>query len=497
MKIYDKRDLKYKKEAKQYFLGAVLVILLASVFIFTLLPGVGYHGDTAKFQYVGRVLGTPHSTGYPTYILLNHLFTKFFPFGSLAYKANLLSAIFAVLTCFYLYLTLIKIFSISDTISFITSLSFGVTYTFWSQSIVAEVYTLNSFFLISVIYFFLRWHKTRSDTYFYTGCFLYAISFGNHLTMLMTLPAVIFMVWKTDKQVFVNIKKILWVLLFIILGALQYSYLFLRFYSPNTPYLEMAAPNLEKFFWFISGAQFKSKMFAFSFFEVLTKRIPWFLMQMLREYFFLAPMAVLGLFKMKNNTANIFLILIFLGNMGFAINYDIPDISVYLIPNVLIVAIYIGVGLEFCKEILKSKRMRIISYTFIIIPFLLFCFNQSKMYPINNISNAQHVEAILKKVKDNALIISPDGFYSQFFWYYLIGEKIETKKNIYLVHHFDVKQVVEYIENKKQIYLPEERKYTPLGLKVFCINSAHLKQFKEMGYRLLKLNENLYRICSN
>ncbi len=497
MKTFAKIDLKSILETKHFLPGALLVIILTAVYMVTLLPGVGYHGDTAKFQFVGRVLGTPHSTGYPTYILLNHIFTKFFPFGSLAYKANLLSAIFAVLTCFFLYLTLIRVFAISAIISFIASLSLGMTYTFWSQSIVAEVYTLHSLFLVTVIYSFLSWRQTKKSAFFFIGCFLYAISFGNHLTMLLVLPAIVFIVWNTDKKTFTDIKKVMWVLLFIIIGALQYGYLFWRFYSPDTPYLEMAAPNLEKFSWFISGAQFKSRMFAFSFFEVVTDRIPWFLKQMLVEFLFLSPVAILGVYKMKNNAVNIFLLLIFLGNMGYAVNYNIADISVYLIPNVLIIAIYLGLGLEFLIEIASKKKIGLISYasyTFIIIPVLLFFFNQDKMHHINNTLHAQKVETIITTVKGNALLISPDEFYSQYFWYYLIGEKLEAKRNIFLVHHFDINQVKEYIDNKKPIYLPEQRKYAPAGLNVFCINQDHYNQFRELGYHISKISTHLFKI---
>lgn len=51
--------------------SSLLVLLLCAVYSFTLLPGIGYQGDTAKFQFVGKVLGIPQPTGYPTYIFLN------------------------------------------------------------------------------------------------------------------------------------------------------------------------------------------------------------------------------------------------------------------------------------------------------------------------------------------------------------------------------------------------------------------------------------------
>ena len=80
-----------------------LTFCLSWGYLSTLLPGIGYSGDTIKFQYLGKVLGIPHAPGYPLYLVLNHLFVSFFPFGSLAYKVNLLSAIYALGACLVLF----------------------------------------------------------------------------------------------------------------------------------------------------------------------------------------------------------------------------------------------------------------------------------------------------------------------------------------------------------------------------------------------------------
>ena len=56
-----------------------LVIILGGVYFATLLPGVGYSGDTSKFQFLGKILGIPHPTGYPLYLVLNNLFVTLFP----------------------------------------------------------------------------------------------------------------------------------------------------------------------------------------------------------------------------------------------------------------------------------------------------------------------------------------------------------------------------------------------------------------------------------
>jgi len=64
-----------------------------AVYARTALRGPGL-GDTAKFQFVGHILGVPHATGYPLYILMSHVASEV-PLGTLATRASLLSAVCA------------------------------------------------------------------------------------------------------------------------------------------------------------------------------------------------------------------------------------------------------------------------------------------------------------------------------------------------------------------------------------------------------------------
>jgi len=66
-------------------------------------PGVGGGGDAAKFQFLGRVLGTAHPPGYPLYVMVSHVF-GWLPIGSLAYRINVMSALSAALTAGVMYL---------------------------------------------------------------------------------------------------------------------------------------------------------------------------------------------------------------------------------------------------------------------------------------------------------------------------------------------------------------------------------------------------------
>ena len=62
-------------------------------------------GDQGEFQYIPAILGIPHSTGFPLYVLLGHVWSGL-PIGTLAYRMNLFSGLWGALTIAALYLIL-------------------------------------------------------------------------------------------------------------------------------------------------------------------------------------------------------------------------------------------------------------------------------------------------------------------------------------------------------------------------------------------------------
>src|ERR1051325_5016409 len=75
--------------------GVGLLSLLS--YLFTLAPTI-VGGDSGELVTAVATLGVPHPPGYPLYCLLGHLFTLLVPFGSVAYRVNLFSAVAAAAT---------------------------------------------------------------------------------------------------------------------------------------------------------------------------------------------------------------------------------------------------------------------------------------------------------------------------------------------------------------------------------------------------------------
>ncbi|MEL7236793.1 MAG: DUF2723 domain-containing protein, partial [Chloroflexota bacterium] len=81
--------------------GVHLLILLITV-----APTIhAYHLDSAEFVIGAHTLGIVHSPGYPLYLMIAKGFT-WLPFGSIALRVNLLSALALAGTTPFLYLAL-------------------------------------------------------------------------------------------------------------------------------------------------------------------------------------------------------------------------------------------------------------------------------------------------------------------------------------------------------------------------------------------------------
>ena len=382
-----------------------LCIIVLIVYLLTLLPGVGYMGDTAKFQFIGKILGIPHAPGYPNYILLNHFFVLIFPFGSLAFKANFLSALYTIAASIFVYKT-IRLFQVSHWISASITLALCLGKTVWIQSVIAEVYSLNLLYTALVVFFFLKWNLQKKEWCFYLACFFYAISFGNHLIMITLLPGIVYLVWITDKKVFYNPKKILAVLGFILLGAGQYYYLIWRSLAPDSTYLELKATNFSELLYIITGAESRNDVFRILSLGQYLGKLQKFAFFFARELLFLIPLPFIGFFSKKRNSLYWFLFILLLGNVFFAYNYFIDDIWVYLIPAYFLLSIFTAIGVNRLAEwfIQKTNKGQI-KFTILLIPllFLIINFNRADMHNANQYQIA--TEAKLSAVQRDALII--------------------------------------------------------------------------------------------
>jgi Protein O-mannosyl-transferase TMEM260-like len=212
-------------------LGGVVAIFVSLLYSGTLAPTVLPYGtpdtlDSPMLQAEVSVLGVGHPTGYPTYMMLTHLFT-YLPIGDPAYRVSLASAVYGTAAVVFVYLAGLRL-GRRAVAAAAGALAFGLSGTFWSQAVIAEVYTLEALLVALVILVLLVWRDHRDDRYLLLCAFLIGLSLTHHLTSVLLVPAALAFVFLTDRRVFSRTGLMLKSSGLFLLGLLPLLYLPIR-----------------------------------------------------------------------------------------------------------------------------------------------------------------------------------------------------------------------------------------------------------------------------
>jgi hypothetical protein len=170
---------------------AVLLIALA-LYVATLAPTVLW-GDDAAFQrhiYTFEVNLSPQ--GHPLWTIVARPFL-YFPLGDVAYRANLVSAVFGALTLLLVY-AITGYFADSVPARLLATAVLGLSHTFWLHCVRAEVYTLNTFFFTAVWLALLKWDEEGWWRWLLLAAVTWLVSLANHLLMITALPGCLLLV---------------------------------------------------------------------------------------------------------------------------------------------------------------------------------------------------------------------------------------------------------------------------------------------------------------
>ncbi|OGY50327.1 MAG: hypothetical protein A3J65_00055 [Candidatus Buchananbacteria bacterium RIFCSPHIGHO2_02_FULL_45_11b] len=189
---------KFLEINRDFLAGALIFFLVMAVYLFTLAPNIVME-DSGEYVSAAYTLGIAHPSGYPLWVILAKLFT-FIPLGSLAWRINLMSAVFGALTAVLLYFVSRKLVK-SRLVAFCASLLLAFSPTFWSQSVLAEVYTLNSFFAALLILILLGWRENKKNSYLLWFALFYGLGLTNHTMLALFAPVfIVYILWYLPNQ---------------------------------------------------------------------------------------------------------------------------------------------------------------------------------------------------------------------------------------------------------------------------------------------------------
>ncbi|HEX2788018.1 MAG TPA: DUF2723 domain-containing protein [Ignavibacteria bacterium] len=425
-----------ESSTKLYFQIASFIIPLI-VYIYTLAPTVSFI-DSGELATVCIKLGVAHPTGYPLFTILGNVFSKM-PIGEEIYRLNLMCAVISSLACVMFFNLLAYLFtsknilenclpkSVSDkkniyVISLISTLTLAFSITFWSSSNAIEVYALHIFFLVTIIYIFLKACFEGNAKYWLLFGFVLGLSFTNHLTTIFLSIGTLYLFFSINGFNQAAFKKILWIAVFFIIGLTVYIYLPVR---ADNGVLSWGNPHdWENFYRHVSGKQFSVWMFSSS--ENAAKQFGYFTNSFPKEFGYvfliLAISGVIRLFQ-ANRKVFYYTFLLFIFTVLYAINYDIYDIDSYFLLAYIVSGIWIAFGLLFLYE--KLDFFRKFVYIGLVIPLILIYQNYSQANENDNFYVQDYTMNVFASAAPNAIIFSTQwDFWVSASFYYQYVENI-------------------------------------------------------------------------
>ena len=437
------------------FAGAGIAAFVFVLYVLTLAPTILPYGspdllDVPMLQMQACVLGMTHPTGYPSYLMLTHLFT-YLPFGDCAYRTNLASAVYAAVAASAVfwagYLLSRRVVAAAA-----AALAFGTGVTLWSQAVIAEVYTLNALFIALSLLALLLWRGSRGDRYLLPFAFLAGLSLTDHLTSGLLLPAGVLFVALVDRRKLSDAKLALKGLGVFLLGLLPYLYLPLR--SAMDPPFEANNPtNFERFWYVVSGGNLTGGFFAFGPAE-LPGRLSFYWGHLLDNlHWGLLAAAAVGFAALLlwDRPAAGLLGFLYLGWVFYSVENDIPDIEVYFVPTYLVLALAAAAGLGLLLAEAEDLLARfpglprgVVLVTLCASLVLLPLLDARDSYARNDRSDDREGREVIEDVAQGAAPNATILHHRSQLWYMVLVE--ERRQDLTLVDPFWHNREIEYAD---------------------------------------------------
>lgn len=264
----------------------VAALLALWVYVQTLSPTVAWVNqgeDSGDLLAAAATLGIAHPTGYPLFVLLGRA-ASWIPIGAVAFRINLVAALAGAASVFFLALLVLELSrqdpetmaapveatrprasaSRTSATPLIAAVAAALAYAFsrgaWSQSVLAEVYTLNAAFLGAILWAAVRADRTGSARHLALAAFLLGLGLTNHLLLLAAGAGVLLVAVRLALRRSIGASWVVLSLLLFVWGTTLDLYLPIR--ALRVPEFSWGAPNTpERLWWVLSGAQYRSHFF--------------------------------------------------------------------------------------------------------------------------------------------------------------------------------------------------------------------------------------------
>jgi len=434
-----------------YVASAVSLICFVA-YLFTMCHTVSFI-DSGELAAVASGLGVAHPTGYPLFSILAHCFLWIPIPGEEILKLNIFSAVVVSVGVGVFYHVLIAANRYAQAIrrkgsekgkeeglelriaASVAALVFGFSTTVWSQSVAIEVYALHIVLVLLTLKMFfdgLRMDANGSGhipSPMVAAAFLLGLSFANHMTTILVVPALLFLYLKNygfNRPALLRSARLS---PFFVLGVSLYLYLPLR--ARIQPPMNWGyAAELERLLWHMSGKQYRSWMF--SSFDSAEKQLTYFFEHFHVEYnWVIIAMLLFGVWRCFKSSREVFWFLVvgFVSCLFYSVNYDIHDIDSYFLLAYIVsgICVFFGVYAIVSSAWRSARKSRLVAAALglLMLPGLQLYLNRSEVDESDNSLVADYTHNVLSGVQPNAVILSYqwDYFIAPVQYYQLVRKE--------------------------------------------------------------------------
>ncbi|MGQ9661205.1 MAG: protein O-mannosyl-transferase family [Kiritimatiellia bacterium] len=210
------------------WLAFSIAFFISFAVYFVCLPPSVTLEDSGELCTAGDALGVPHPPGYPIWSALAWIFSRIFlfvtyrgqpnPAWSIALMSGFFGALAAGITAMLISRSGSEILKRSSHRAYgknefterlicsvsgvVSSLLFAFSPVEWSQAVIAEVYSLNAFFLTLIFLLLYMWLERPSDRVLYAMAFAFGLGLTNYQVLLLLAPALVVAVMFRDLELF-------------------------------------------------------------------------------------------------------------------------------------------------------------------------------------------------------------------------------------------------------------------------------------------------------
>ena len=196
-------------------IGWAVCIIACLVYILTAEATASWW-DCGEYIATASKLEVGHPPGAPTFQLIGRLFSMFSDPATAAHAVNVMSAMCSGFTILFLFwgITLLGKHLLPDpknpdikdprtwgvfAAGVVGALAYTFTDTFWFSAVEGEVYAMSSMFTSLVFWAILKWEEQSDDPrslrWLVLICLLVGMAIGVHLLNLLTVPAIVYVVY--------------------------------------------------------------------------------------------------------------------------------------------------------------------------------------------------------------------------------------------------------------------------------------------------------------